>query len=466
MISFMLPPMDPLVKKARDFATRMHRRIDHRRKYTNQPYDTHLKAVAEMVTRVTDDAEMVAAAWLHDVVEDTPVTLEQVRKAFGAGVAALVDELTDVSRASDGNRAVRKAIDREHSARASARAKTVKLADLLDNCRDIRRGDPGFARVFFPEAQALLPALREGDRRLHAKLAREIETGMRTLGISTPATAPAAQVARREQGDAQRRAIRVFVDSVVALDLAEPLLWFDVERGAAEVAQHADAAGAAVVGLRKRGAPWGYVSPAELRAGPCGDAGVRFAARQTLSRDARLRDVVHVLTRHESCFVTLLGEVGGVIRREHLDSPIVRMWLFGLITLIEMSVVAQIRTRWPDGAWRAQLSPKRVEKAEALAAERHRQGKPADLLDCLQFADKARVLVSDPGQRSALGYKSVAAADQAIRDIESLRNNLAHAQDIVADDWVTIARLAENLTELIEHFPRAGAAPNKARASS
>ena len=156
------------------------------------------------------------------------------------------------------------------------------------------------------------------------------------------------------------------------------------------------------------------------------------------------------------------GEIGSVIRREHLNSPIVRMWLFGLITLIEMGVVAEIRTLWPDGAWRAQLAPKRVEKAEALAAERHRQGRPADLLDCLQFADKAHVLVSDPGQRAALGYKSVTAADQAIRDIESLRNNLAHAQDIVADDWVTIARLAENLAELIEHFPRAGTTTNRA----
>jgi hypothetical protein len=323
---------------------------------------------------------------------------------------------------------VRKAIDREHSARASARAKTVKLADLLDNCRDIRRGDPGFARVFlFRGAGVAAGASRRrpspareacpGDRDRHARPRHLHASDCAGIAGHAPRTR-----------DAQRRAIRVFVDSVVALDLAEPLLWFDVERGAAEVAQHADAAGAAVVGLRKGGAPWGYVSRADLREGRCGDAGVRFVNRQTLSRDARLRDVVHVLTRHDICFVTMLGEVGGVIRREHLNSPIVRMWLFGLITLIEMGVVAEIRTLWPDGAWRAQLSPKRVEKAEALAAERHRQGKPADLLDCLQFADKARVLVADPGQRAALGYKSVAAADQAIRDIESLRNNLAHAR--------------------------------------
>jgi len=404
----MLTGVDPLVRKAREFATRMHRRIDHRRKYTNQPYDTHLKAVAQRVAGVTGDPEMLAAAWLHDVVEDTEVTLEEVREAFGDVVAALVDELTDVSRPSDGNRAARKAIDRAHSARASPRAKTVKLADLLDNCRDIRRSDPGFARVFLNEAQALLPALREGDGRLHAKLTREVASGMRALGIATPAVSPEAAARRSEQSHAQRRAVRVFLDSVVALDLAEPL--------------------------------------------PRGDAGRSVPASRTVPSDARLRDVVHVLTRHASCAITQAGKVTGVVRREHLNSPVVRMWLFGLVTLAEMSIVAEIRARWPDGGWRAQLTPRRLEKAEALAAERRRQGKSVDLLDCLQFSDKAQVLVADREWRERLAFKSVASAQQSIRDIESLRNNLAHGQNIVQDDWVTIARLARNLEEFLEHF--------------
>jgi (p)ppGpp synthase/HD superfamily hydrolase len=121
------------------FATQAHQRIDHRRKYSQQPYDVHLGAVAELVATVSDDAEMLAAAWLHDIVEDTPVTLEEVEREFGPGVASLVKELTDVSRPGDGNRAARKAIDRGHLAIASPRAKTIKLADLCDNARDICR---------------------------------------------------------------------------------------------------------------------------------------------------------------------------------------------------------------------------------------------------------------------------------------------------------------------------------------
>ncbi|MGD8734413.1 MAG: HD domain-containing protein, partial [Gammaproteobacteria bacterium] len=106
--------MDDLVARAQDFAVNAHRRIDQRRKYSGQPYDAHLKAVAAIVRSVTDDPEIIAAAWLHDTLEDTPATYEQLEAEFGERVAHMVAELTDVSRPTDGNRAVRKAIDRRH----------------------------------------------------------------------------------------------------------------------------------------------------------------------------------------------------------------------------------------------------------------------------------------------------------------------------------------------------------------
>ena len=69
---------------------------------------------------VTDDEETIAAAWLHDTVEDTPATFEDIERDFGHGVKALVMELTDISRPGDGNRALRKEIDLDHTAMASA----------------------------------------------------------------------------------------------------------------------------------------------------------------------------------------------------------------------------------------------------------------------------------------------------------------------------------------------------------
>jgi len=74
-----------------------------------------------------------------------------------------VTELTDVSKPKDGNRAKRKAIDRVYLSNASPEAKTVKLADLIDNARSIEQHDPRFARTFMREKQLLLEFLRDGD---------------------------------------------------------------------------------------------------------------------------------------------------------------------------------------------------------------------------------------------------------------------------------------------------------------
>jgi (p)ppGpp synthase/HD superfamily hydrolase len=162
-----------LIIKARKFAEAAHRSIDQKRKYTEDPYIVHPAAVAKLVSGVTDDVDVICAAWLHDVVEDTPVTIEDVHKEFGQRVAALVADLTDISRQEDGNRQARKQIDRDHTQIACAEAKTVKLADLIDNARSITQHDPKFAKTFMQEKMLLLEVLGEGNPVLFA-IAQEL----------------------------------------------------------------------------------------------------------------------------------------------------------------------------------------------------------------------------------------------------------------------------------------------------
>lgn len=98
--------------RARRYATKAHAAIDQRRKYTDDPYIVHPQAVMELVRSVPHTEEMLAAAWLHDTVEDTPTTLGDIDSHFGPKVAELVRMLTNVSHAEDGNRFERKtAID-------------------------------------------------------------------------------------------------------------------------------------------------------------------------------------------------------------------------------------------------------------------------------------------------------------------------------------------------------------------
>lgn len=158
-----------LVRKAAIFAELLH--SDHTRKYTHEPYFLHLQEVAQLVEENGGDEEMIAAAYLHDAVEDGKTTLKIVEKHLGGGVAMLVGELTDVSRPNDGNRIVRKMIDRDHTATISTRGKTIKLADIISNVKSIRQHGGSFTPVYLAEKRALLEVLTEGNRALYDRAA-------------------------------------------------------------------------------------------------------------------------------------------------------------------------------------------------------------------------------------------------------------------------------------------------------
>ena len=442
--------MPDLVERARDYATRAHNRIEHRRKYSNQPYEVHLEAVAKLVSTVTDDPESIAAAWLHDTVEDTPATLGDIEAKFGVAVAELVEELTDVSKPGDGNRAHRKDIDRRHLAQASARAKTVKLADLIDNCTDITRHDPRFARVYLQEMADLLEVLREGDPVLLERARQVRERSLERLGLAVGrqrsdravegGVRPYTRIAESHFG-------RTFGELFSARDIAERLLSFDATASCAEVVSVLNQGRRQVASIRVRGTVQGYVNLADLQAASCADCMRHFAADQVVSGASSFVDVIHVLTRHDFCFVMSLGEVVGVIRRDDINKPLMRMWLFGIITMIEMRLVRLLQERFPGDSWQTRLSAGRLEKAITMQAERQRRGQLCELIDCLQLADKGQILLQDAVVLRSFGFDSRAAGKRVLRELQSLRNNLAHAQDIVTHDWAQIARLTRRLDD-------------------
>ena len=178
--------MITLTKLAEAFATAAH--AGQKRKYTGEPYINHCKNVVAILEEASPfhaigNAEPISAAWLHDTLEDTKVTHADIVSFFGARVARLVKEVTDVSTKEDGNRAVRKQKDLEHLALASPEAQTIKLADLISNTQSIVKHDPEFAKVYMLEKKALLKVLTKGDRRLH-KLATDIcEKHCEELGV-------------------------------------------------------------------------------------------------------------------------------------------------------------------------------------------------------------------------------------------------------------------------------------------
>ena len=155
-----------LVLKAQEFATCKHSEINHLRKYTGEPYIVHPAEVVEIVKSVPHTDEMLAAAWLHDTVEDTNTTIDEIEQEFGFKVMVYVRGLTDVSKPEDGNRKFRKFLDRKHISQQLPCVMTIKLADLISNTYSITEHDPKFAKVYIAEKRLLLSDLKDGDKTL------------------------------------------------------------------------------------------------------------------------------------------------------------------------------------------------------------------------------------------------------------------------------------------------------------
>ena len=159
-----VPGDHELILRAVSFATVAH--DGQRRKYTGEPYIVHPLTVAQMVASRTMDPHVIAAAVLHDVLEDTPVAPYELQDLFGSRVAEMVADLTDMfthDNFPELNRAQRKQKERERFATTSAEVQLIKAYDMLDNTRSIVKYDSGFAMVYLNEKRLLLKVMTKVD---------------------------------------------------------------------------------------------------------------------------------------------------------------------------------------------------------------------------------------------------------------------------------------------------------------
>ncbi|MBI5258856.1 MAG: HD domain-containing protein [Burkholderiales bacterium] len=167
------PPLTDtaLILRAAMFAANKHR--DQRRKDEHaSPYINHPLMLACVLATEggVSDAATLCAALLHDTIEDTATTADELREAFGERIAAIVGEVTDDKRLP---KAERKRLQIEHAASISPEAQRVKLADKISNLRDVAANPPADwslerKREYFDWARAVVDRLRGVDPALEA----------------------------------------------------------------------------------------------------------------------------------------------------------------------------------------------------------------------------------------------------------------------------------------------------------
>ena len=250
---------------------------------------------------------------------------------------------------------------------------------------------------------------------------------------------------------------RVFTQSFQTRDIAEPLVSLDAATPAAEAHRLMQARDFDVVAVRQDGLVVGYLEREDPQEGTCGEHLRSFEEVAVVSDDAPLADVVLGLARAPRLFVRILGAVGGIVTMSDLQKPPVRMWLFGMITLVEMRMGRLVEQLCEGETWRQFLAEGRRQKAEALLEERRRRNQNLRLIDCLQFSDKAQIIARNEAIRRLTRFTSRRQVEEACKALESLRNNLAHSQDIITNDWEIVSLLATDVegvifgTEHVQH---------------
>ncbi|MFO1488238.1 MAG: hypothetical protein U1F65_07160 [Verrucomicrobiota bacterium] len=237
----------------------------------------------------------------------------------------------------------------------------------------------------------------------------------------------------------------LFARTVALRDIAEPLASFDSHSAAADVRAFMEAQGYDVLGLRERGVVTGYVLRIELADGAAGQYRRTFSPGDVLPDSEPLVAAFAALREKRHVFITVFGHVGGIVTRGDLQKAPVRLWLFGLVSLLEMQLLRVVRLRYPAEAWAPQISAERLEGARRVFADRKRRKEELDLSDCLQLGDKACIFMKDPELFAASGFPSRQALEDFFKDIGALRNGLAHANDIMSGRWPALADLIGQL---------------------
>jgi guanosine-3',5'-bis(diphosphate) 3'-pyrophosphohydrolase len=175
----------PLLLRAADFAARKHR-LQKRKDEESSPYVNHPLAVAMLLADVgdVDDTDVLAAAILHDTLEDTETTPAELETAFGRRVRALVQEVSDDKSLA---KAERKRRQIDHARELSRDAVLIKLGDKIANVGDVTHSPPSnwdLARRkdYLDWAAAVVANCAKINAALEARFAEVLEEGRRKLG--------------------------------------------------------------------------------------------------------------------------------------------------------------------------------------------------------------------------------------------------------------------------------------------
>jgi hypothetical protein len=188
-------------------------------------------------------------------------------------------------------------------------------------------------------------------------------------------------------------------------------------------------------GVESNGKMIGYIMKQELVDQSLSNYVHYFAMEDLVSESTSLIDLLQILKAKHPVFILEKNQVRKLITVADLQKQPIRMLVFGLISLLEMELVQLIKNSNPDEEWKSCLSEGRMAKVYQVYETRKEKNEGLGLIECLQLSDKGTIIKKTPHLLKQLGFVSKSDADRFFSSIEELRNNTAHSQEYVYEDF-------------------------------
>ncbi|MEN8775102.1 MAG: hypothetical protein ABF379_16920 [Akkermansiaceae bacterium] len=229
---------------------------------------------------------------------------------------------------------------------------------------------------------------------------------------------------------------------------------FDSNHSAQSVRAFMESKSFDVVGVSVDGVPQGYVEKEKLSEGNLGASVMPFTEVTLLDEKTPLLEVLQALAETQYVFLRFLGTPSAIVTRSDLEKAPVRMWLFGLVSILEMELLQMIKDEGEGDWWLELLSAGRQAGAKKVHKLRMEKKEEISLADCLQICDKKEIFAKTTDLFAKTGFSKDEWSSFMV-DLEDLRNNLAHANEMDTGSWPKKAELVLYIEQLIRRIESA-----------
>ena len=241
----------------------------------------------------------------------------------------------------------------------------------------------------------------------------------------------------RRKGTTFKELQNIFIDNITTRLIYEPIYCCRISDYAPDVKHTLIERDFDVIGVVNNDeSVFGYVIGAELGENTIDQFLRKIELENIIADSTPILELLNVLSIKPYSFVIQKNNIVGIVTRADINKPIVRIYLFGIISLFELHLNFWITEHYQDELWQTKIKENRLKDAIAIFEKRKGKNDELTLLECTQLCDKREILNNTEIFRTVFNF-SKNQFNRLLKDTEKIRNELAHSQNsIIANlEW-------------------------------